>query len=269
MKNLPYLVAFFLLICSVAHAQQLQQDNWYYYNLNGKVKSYTETNTPQGVNVPALKKTKRMVSFTPGGNIDKLETFDDTGSLITVREYTYKGKGYAFVIKTKNKTGWQNSTPRTYTYNDRTRTEETYGGSEPTVKGWYNNKGETDSAYLYTAAGSLIQKVYHRYAGGRIIANSIYSPNGALTEQYIFQLDSNGRKALEQKYDGNKKLKTTISHKYDMAGNETEFREMEGGRVTGLRNYTYHYEGKGNWIYREERQNNKLVNITERKLVYY
>lgn len=265
------LIACLLLIGAIAHAQLLQQDNWYYYNLNGKVKSYTETNTPQPINGTSFKKTKRTVSFTPGGNIAKLETYDDAGNVIAIRDYDYKNKGYSFVIKTKQKTGWVNSTPRVYTYNDRTHTEETRGGNGPDIKGWYNNRGETDSAYLYTASGNLIQKVRHRYAGGHIIATSVYLPNGALAEQYVFQLDSNGRKMKEQKYDGSNKLKTTISHKYDMAGNETQFRETESGTAnTGARLYTYHYDGKGNWIYREERnQANKLVNITERKLVYY
>lgn len=179
------------------------------------------------------------------------------------------------LLKPGKKTGWINSKPRVYAYSDRTRTEETRGSNEPTVKGWYNNKGETDSAYLYTPSGKLIQKMRYRYVAGHIIATSIYLPAGALTEQYVFQLDSNGRRVLEQQYNGNRKLKAVITHKYDMAGNETQYRETEmmdsaHSARTSTRIFTYHYDGRGNWIHREERnERNALVNITERKLVYY
>lgn len=103
MNKQPYLIAILLLIGGIASAQLLQQDNWYYHNLNGKVKLYTETNTPQPVKGAALKSSKTVVSFTAGGNISKLETYDDAGNLVSVRDYHYKSNGYSFVTKTRQK----------------------------------------------------------------------------------------------------------------------------------------------------------------------
>ena len=223
---------------------------------------------------------KSVVFFNHDGNIARRELYNN-GDLVYVREYSYSNKGYSNNSRSKRKVKgmdtWIVSPLQTYTFNDKLHREETKGGSEPTMIGFYNPKGETDSTILYIKGGTRIQKISHKYdRGGNVIETNIYNGNDTASKRYTYQLDSQGRKLLEQWYDIKKLLICVISHKYDEHGNEIEYHESWNSDTDNRKQYTtvrlfkYKYDNHSNWIYREQFNDaGKLQTIVERAIVYY
>jgi len=276
-RSIFVLLLLTLFTRQTALAQLLQQENLTHYNLNGKVKSFTEVSksiAPDAL-APMIKQT---CLFNPDRNIVKLEVYDNTG-LRYQRDYTYTPFGYTYVKKSKQnvkgKDTWISAKPRIYTYNDKTRKEETKGGGEQTEIGYYNEMGETDSIYVYSLSGKLTQKIRHLYnIGGNIIETNIFDPKGKLMEHYTYKWDKHGRKIFEQGFNSAIKFKYSQSHKYDQFDNEIAFHEsaVTNGleTVTTIWTYAYRYDSHHNWINRDKRDDDgNRISSTERKIIYY
>lgn len=130
----------------------------------------------------------------------------------------------------------------------------------------------TKTIYRYTASGTQIST----YNGnGNSISEKFVSANGrkVIENLEVTELDANGRKIKSySKYAArNGHWNTMATYQYNSHGDlasATTTGNVMGNPIKGLRTYKYAYDLHGNWIVRQEFSGTKMLNWTERKIMY-
>ena len=136
-------------------------------------------------------------------------------------------------------------------------------------KKWYSDDElKNEWQYEYSEEGYISCERELNYS----IANDIYNRFGyktnPLSTHTIYLYDKNGNIIKEEWYN-NHELEQSTKFEYDKRGNVIYKEMLDYDDVEKvITKYSYEYDIKGNWIKREETQNNE-TNITTRNIIYY
>lgn len=137
-----------------------------------------------------------------------------------------------------------------------------------TAEGKLYNK----TIYRYTASGTKISK----YDGnGNSISEKFVSADGRkeIKALEVTELDASHHKVRSySRYAArNGSWNAVTTYRYNTHGDlvsETTTGKILGDHIKGLRTYKYAYDSHGNWIVRQEFSGTKMLNWTERKIMY-
>jgi len=246
MKKLLYL---FLTVLIVGCSGDAKKNDLTVLNLNGNVKSITETvfEAIEKFGEITNGKIKYTYSFIFNNNGNKIEEnyYEADGSLKNKQIYKYDDNGNMF--------------------------EENYYEADGSL-GYkkiykYDDKGNMFEGYSYEADGSLGSKFIYKYDDNRNkIEDHIYKADGSLGSKNIYKYDDNGFQVYK-KYGFNSTIKTD---KYDDRGNKIETIYYWGDDKKGSKNtYKYDNDNRGNWINQVTYFDDLPFLITEREIEYY
>lgn len=263
-------------------------------NLKGNVKSIKQTTRY------AVGSFECILSiFDCKGN--KIEVNDCDASLNYKHTSKYDSRGNEIESVTYNPDG-SLSLKYTYKYDNKgNQIEENFLGLDDIIHEKsirkYDSKGNLTSGCRYDKDGRLLSKwtckydsegyeICEKWDGSEYSCSkrkaTIYNNYGNWTERYFYDEDDNLSMFSTFKYDnkGNNiemnlynpdGIHVFVSYtKYDKNGNEIEMTIYNpDGSLDSIITYKYKYDKMGNWIYKLENSNDKLLNTFEREIEYY
>lgn len=149
-------------------------------------------------------------------------------------------------------------------------------------KALYNADGSEKYRYeyVYNEDGLLVQETQYAYnqlwrkknnfkydENGLLIEYKEYNENGKLEETKQFEYDELGRKIKEKSKVVYFKNEGISTYTYNKEGDEASRSFVMGDERNELREYTYKYDAKGNYVVKYERGTHP--EIEERTIVYY
>jgi hypothetical protein len=235
-------------------------------NLKGKVKSFKEYWSDKKDDKGKLIKSIANCSF-----------FNVKGFITESQEYGANGK----VVEKVN-----------YNYDENDRLISKQASSGDGDLKWrleysYHEKDSIAAMSLLGSDGSVLNSTNYRYVDGEILnpmketkfqfGENYYDNKGCLIEMKMVDNQFSIKYSYSDKlltevafFDNNKQLKSKDTYKYDSKNNLTEKRNvLSSGKLSGLSEYQYLFDEKGNWTTKKELSNHKLTSISERVFEYY
>lgn len=231
--------------------------------INGKVKSYTESNYNP---VEAFGKIVKGEKIAPPG--------------IYLFKYYFNLQGYyTEVISYYNNDEIQNQDKYSYYFDKNMSEIRDYGYNGSFVFRWvskYDMNGNEIESIKYWPQGGIASRFTYKYDNYRNIIEEkrFYSDNSFSTTKYIYKYDNLGRITENTEYQDLGTSSFYVSekrkYKYNVYGNIIEELIYNRGEDLYLTiKYEYEYDTRRNWIQKIEYVNNTLEKITEREYEYY
>ena len=147
----------------------------------------------------------------------------------------------------------------------------------------YNPDGSFESEYTfkYDEKGNKIEgKIFNAGLEGKItlkydekgnkMEEIIHNHVGSLVLRVTFKYDEEGYDIEEKWYNLDGSLYNKYTFKYDEKGNKIEENVYNPDYILESKwNYNYEFDYTGNWLKCITTCNNKIVQIEERKIIYY
>lgn len=135
----------------------------------------------------------------------------------------------------------------------------------------FNEKGNLTHYYeQHGLDGSQILKESYRYnLKGNKIEELEYQWNGD-SNKVVLKISYNelGNKIEEKRFDSQGNVDLKVTYKYDVYGNILEVIYSKGN-TGSIKSYKYEYDQHKNWVKKTEYKNDKPVESSERKIVYF
>lgn len=251
MKKIFLLICFaFLLSCS---SDIIQENDWTKDNLNGEVKSITETKHV-ALNYYDTEKKGKIIWYTkyddkgnkleesynsnhlgtnfPGKN---LYTYNNKNELLEQHQYKNNGKLLIKALYELNKKG--KHLEASWNYPD--------GSSFGKTTYKYNHHGKLTEEIWYLSDGSLDEKIRYKYdISGNRIENKAYRSDGSLLYKFTYEYNERGNKIEEDIYNSDGEWEESIIYEYEL-------------------------DKRGNWTKKLAIKNEEPISITERQYQYY
>lgn len=172
--------------------------------------------------------------------------------------------------------------------------------NESKVNYKYDDRGNRIESSTFDSNGNLKYKTIYRHNANEVIEESLISPIGKIISRDVYDYDKNGNRILWDQYNSDGRLVSKIIEKYDDRNNPVYFETWgisdgklllentfkrtydfnntmleeissgPNGESDGRIIYKYKYDEHQNWIERVSySDNNKPVNILEKKIEYY
>ena len=238
------------------------KDNDYTYNPDGSLASSTVFNynkegvleQEDGYNGDGSPEYTNIYKSDKDGNFTLIKLFDGAGNLFLKTACDYDKDG--------NETAEINYTQVL----EREKMRDAV--LDKTV--WQHDKDGniTKEQYLEGDSG-VIRTTYFTYDANGHISERVNSENGFKLKT-TYKYDIKGNVVEETQYDAAGKIVTRIMTTYDERGNSTEqsFYDKDS-RLQTHTVFTLTYDQQGNWIRKVQSNNNRVVAITDREIVYY
>lgn len=271
MKKITLLLL--LIIVSCNKKAEKSEQNLDFFNLKGKIK--TVQITTYGADLKFGEPQKNDNIFN-----QEILKFNSEGLLISKNaefenfEYKYDNSNNLIFTSEKNKEGKINTTNnKKYNENNQLVEEKIVQYGEILIKK-YNYEKNKITVISYDANGktSGAKQIREISENGSVSKVSNYNNSGDLTAEIKFKYDKNGNETqalinheffmkgmpineVINKYDDNNKIVSTITND-------------ENGVLLQEVKYSYEYDENKNWIKMIYYEDEKVVSITERKIIY-
>ncbi len=242
--------------------QQGNKDNEYVYNPDGRLESTAVLN----YNKDGLLEQEDGYNGDGSPGYTNIYKYDISGNLVSIK--LFNGAGSLFF-----------KTICEYDQDDNEISETNYTQTIEREK--LRDAVLNRTTWQHDKQGNITKEIYVEgdSATVRVTAMS-YDNNGNLTQSIktendfsiktTYKYDGAGNKTEEVQYDVKGNIAAKIISRYDDKGNDVEdtYFDKEGNQQTHAV-FTFTYDKQGNWIRKEQVNNNRPVMITDREITYY
>jgi hypothetical protein len=219
--------------------------DWKKMNLQGKVmsikeRSYFVRNGDETNNTFTI--------FNHNGNIVECSFYYVNGSLFKKLINKYSDKEGNYIVEQIRYSAFNNVESKTLIKND--------------------NMGNMIERNVFNASGIHLRRVVSKHDGNGNETEQIwYNSAGNLEEKYTYKYNEYGSKIEENSAD---RGHITFSYLYDNLGNVIEENHfMQDRSLNKSVTYKYLYDNIKNWVKKTSFIDNKPIQVTERKLIYF